>query len=31
VSHVLGVTALEIGDPVADLILMEAGDRAIHG
>jgi hypothetical protein len=31
VSHVLRVAAFEIGDPVADLVLMEADDLAIQG
>ena len=30
VSHVLLVTALELGHPVIRIILMEAGDAAVH-
>ena len=31
VPHVLAVAALELGDPVSLLVLMEAGDPALHG
>jgi len=30
VAHVLIVTALQFGDPVAGLVLMESGDAACH-
>ena len=30
VAHVLIVTALQFGDPVASLVLMESGDAACH-
>ena len=29
-THVLRMAAFEIGDPVAKLVLMKAGDLAIH-